>query len=157
MRRTRSLRWTRFLIKIGLIGGLFYWGSLRLLDADHVSAVYYMDANAYGGTIQVQDSLGKAVPGVSFCLYKSENSMIPLHYIKTDKWKAGESISTYSKTTTGYNGTLHFYGLEEGNYYLEEIKVPYGYQSAKKRMEIYLDKDTAESGIDYYIVLKKLK
>lgn len=157
LQKTSCFRKIRYLIKIGIICGLLYWVSIMVLEEDHVSALGYLESSKFGATIQVQDNMGRSVPGAAFRLYESEHSMIPLHYIKITKWREEDTLVTYSKTITGYNGVLHFYGLEEGIYYLEEITVPYGYQKVNKRMQIRVDATTSEAGIDYYIVLKKRK
>ena len=116
----------------------------------------------YGFTIQVQNHLGECIEGVSFQLYGLRDSTVPLSYINHN-YQNGERISTlkgddiYIETTTKKNGNLHFYGLEEGFYYLEETKVPKEYQVLKQRIEVYVDKYSAENGIDYYVINGKIK
>lgn len=111
----------------------------------------------YGCTIQVQNHLGEAVSGVSFHLYEQRESTVPLRYLNQSYIAQDEKIEVFLETTTRSNGILHFYGLKEGIYYLEETGVPKGYQLLKERITIRVDAHSSESGIDYYIVNGGLK
>lgn len=106
----------------------------------------------YGFTMQVQNHLGKAIAGVSFQLYEYRDSTVPISYLKRAYVTQEKIDTTYVKTTTKCNGLLHFYGLQEGIYYLEETDVPQGYQVLKERIMICVDEKTTEEGIDYYVI-----
>lgn len=111
----------------------------------------------YGFTIQVQNHLGEAVSGVSFYLYEYRESTVPLRYLNQSYIIPGEEVTAFLETTTRKNGILHFYGLKEGTYYLEEKGVPEGYRLLKERIAIHVDEYSSKSGIDYYIINGGLK
>lgn len=114
----------------------------------------------YGFTVQVHNHLGESVEGISFQLYGSHESTVPLSYLQRQYEKNETVDTTYVKTTTSRNGQLHFYGLEEGVYYLKEVEVPEEYQVLKERIRICVNEESTKEGIDYYIVngeRKKIK
>lgn len=152
------------------IFGFFYllFISMGLYLANHkftgksVSVYTEHPEALYGFTIQVQNHLGECIEGVSFQLYGLRDGTVPLSYIN-HTYQNGERIDSvkgkdiYIETTTKKNGKLHFYGLEEGCYYLEETAVPKGYQVLEQRIAVYVDKHSTEQGIDYYVINGKIK
>lgn len=122
------------------------------------ASVWTLEQNeTYGFTIQVQNHLGETISGVSFHLYEYRESTVPLRYLKQEYVSSDKKVTTFLETTTRKNGILHFYGLKEGIYYLEETGVPLGYQLLTERITIRVDKDSSKEGIDYYIVNGGLK
>lgn len=132
--------------------GCFFLLAVHKLGPQGASVYMECPADAYGFTIQVHNQWGESLKGVSFQLYGTKDSTMPLSYFKQYYTDNKKTPQTYVETTTQRAGQLHFYGLAEGTYYLEETDVPKGYQVLKERIAIYVDQDSTKQGIDYYII-----
>ena len=145
--------WFFYLLGICIVIGLL---KNTFTEKEAVLWVSDQDEN-YGFTIQVENHLGEALQGVSFHLYEYRDSSAPLRYLDRLYISGEESVETSLETSTHRNGILHFYGLKEGVYYLEETAVPNGYRVLENRITIKVDEKSTEDGVDYYIVNGALK
>lgn len=144
----RTWLWGIYLVAICMVTGV-----IQNAFSEKEALVWTPDVEeTYGFTIQVHNHLGENLSGVSFRLYEYKESSTPLRYIDSIYISGDENRSALLETTTRKNGILHFYGLKEGTYYLEEIKVPSGYSVLENRITIKVDEQSAENGIDYYVV-----
>ena len=79
------------------------------------------------------NAASKRLQGATFILYKVEESKT-LYYVQNGTTKAvtwSDDKTKATKFTTDADGKAKFEGLEEGTYYLEEIKAPKGYNTLK--------------------------
>ena len=146
--------WITYLVLLSVV----FHALQHSFNQKEISVFQLNQEETYGFTIQVQNHLGESVSGVSFHLYDSRESTIPLRYLNQSYVASNkEEITVYLETTTRKNGILHFYGLPEGTYYLEETKVPGGYQLLENRITVRVDELSSEAGVDYYIINGRLK
>lgn len=155
------------------------------LNHEAVNAWKENESGTYGCTVQVENHLGETLQGVSFRLYKEKDGQVPVFYLSQLSSETGgegssdinslhktlfkgfweilkknqleNATNTCLETSSNYIGQLHFYGLKEGIYYLEETKVPDQYRILENRIEIRVDADSSEEGVDCYIVNGKVK
>ena len=81
------------------------------------------------------DEKGSFLPGVQFALYKENGVQV----IKTDE--NGEEV----KYITDENGQLNINDIEWGNYYIEEINVPDGYERLSTKYTFSVTRQTFEN------------
>lgn len=91
------------------------------------------------------------LPGAQFVLYKNvadeaaEDGTKKVYYVWDAENKAVEWVDEVENATvytTDDNGAAEFIGLEEGTYYLEEVKSPDGYNPLTAPVEVKIEKPT---------------
>lgn len=114
--------------------------------------------NLYSCTIQVENHLGVELSDVRVRLYQEKTGSTVL-YFQTEPLlsKSDNRPKCCSVTDSDEHGLIHLYGLPEGTYYLEEIKVPKGYENLQERITIQINEESDKQGIDYYIVNGRIK
>ena len=86
----------------------------------------------------------KALAGAEFTLKKADDNWKvtgeALHFTKTggDTYR-NDANGAYASLTTGNSGKLNLEGLERGNYILEEIKAPDGYNKLEKSIKVVIE------------------
>ena len=94
------------------------------------------------------NATSKRLNGATFILYKA-NGDKKLYYEQNKTTKAvtwTETKDNATKFTTGEDGKATFKGLEEGAYYLEEIKAPDGYNKLKNPVPVEIKASYKEDG-----------
>ena len=97
--------------------------------------------------------LNKKLEGAEFILYKKNAAGDNVYYKWDDnnnkiEWVTDENAAT--KYATDANGAARFKGLDIGNYYLEEVKAPDGYNTLVKPQEDFIYADAHNDGNDIH-------
>jgi len=93
----------------------------------------------YGIKVQKKDAEGKNLAGAEFKLYEDEACTKEIHFVKegNEYVKGGESTANLVCNDTGL---LTIKGLDEGTYYLKEMKAPSGYTLQSQATAISITK-----------------
>ena len=103
--------------------------------------VYDFDltVDKYDGTANEHDNTKKLENAV-FVLYKGDGTNKEYYKWNAEsekvEWVSAENKDTATQQTTDAKGKATFKGLEEGTYYLEEIKAPKGYNTLKDPVKV---------------------
>ncbi len=130
------------------VTGVLYW-KVNEDGVDTVSTVKYINTYPSDLTIRKADSDNRSVSlsGAEFVLYKMEDEK-KLYYRYTPdstgegggttEWKPlgdDETPEAYSLTTDS-DGCISLYGIQDGEYWLEELKPPDGYYSLAGTIQV---------------------
>ena len=102
---------------------------------------------------KVDGADNKKLEGAEFILYKKNAAGDNVYYKWDDnnnkiEWVTDENAAT--KYATDANGAARFKGLDIGNYYLEEVKAPDGYNTLVKPQEDFIYADAHNDGNDIH-------
>lgn len=129
-----------------VVEGMIYWKLKDNGDLDKTSTVDYTNTYLTSLAIHKVDSSEKfSLAGAQFVLYKKANDDTPRYYTVSSEgeteWEplgSGETKDKYA-LTTDEKGMIYLNGIEDAEYYLEEIKAPEGYYPLTETISITIE------------------
>ena len=100
--------------------------------------------NTYGVhslKITKENKSGDKLEGAGFRVYKDADCQQPADIFLDDAFNVALETATDERVQTGTDGTLMFYGLKAGTYYIKEIRTPNGYTLLEDTLELVIADD----------------
>ena len=103
----------------------------------------------YGIKVQKLTVDGKKLPGAEFKLYTDKACTNELHFTEVSKGNYVLGGTSTANLVCDDDGHLTLTGLDEGTYYLKEMKAPTDYTLLSDPIEVTVKKDETQKGVYY--------